>query len=51
MPLLPEHPIGAGLNPTFDPQVSFDGENALVIGGATSVGQFGGFFLFDLRST
>lgn len=41
IPLLPAHPIGAGLNPTFDSQVSFAGEPALVIGGSTSVGQFG----------
>ncbi|KAJ3720290.1 chaperonin 10-like protein [Lentinula guzmanii] len=40
IPLLSVNPIGAGLNPTFDSKVNFDGEAALVIGGGTSVGQF-----------
>ncbi|KAJ3966172.1 chaperonin 10-like protein [Lentinula raphanica] len=40
IPLLSANPIGAGLNPHFDPKVSFDGEPALVIGGGSSVGQF-----------
>ncbi|KIK57751.1 hypothetical protein GYMLUDRAFT_172033 [Collybiopsis luxurians FD-317 M1] len=39
-PLLRASPLGAGLNPTFDPKVSFSGETALVIGGGSSVGQF-----------
>ncbi|KAJ4478395.1 chaperonin 10-like protein [Lentinula aciculospora] len=40
IPLLSANPVGAGLNPTFDSKVSFDGEVALVIGGGTSVGQY-----------
>ncbi|KAJ3886073.1 chaperonin 10-like protein [Lentinula edodes] len=40
IPLLSANPVGCGLNPTFDPKVSFNGEAALVIGGGTSVGQF-----------
>ncbi|KAJ4471034.1 GroES-like protein [Lentinula edodes] len=38
--LLPAHPIGMGLNPTFDDTVSYPEEAALVIGGSTSVGQY-----------
>ncbi|KAJ3994692.1 GroES-like protein [Lentinula boryana] len=38
--LLHAQPEGAGLNPTFDPNVNFSGQPALVIGGSTSVGQF-----------
>ncbi|KAE9384260.1 GroES-like protein [Gymnopus androsaceus JB14] len=34
IPLMASNPIGAGLNPTFDPK------SALVIGGSTSVGQY-----------
>ncbi|KAF9059329.1 chaperonin 10-like protein [Rhodocollybia butyracea] len=40
IPLMAANPIGAGLNPTFDPKVNFNGETALVIGGGSSVGQF-----------
>ncbi|KAJ3780121.1 chaperonin 10-like protein [Lentinula aff. detonsa] len=40
IPLLSVNPIGAGLNPTSDSKVNFNGEAALVIGGGTSVGQF-----------
>ncbi|KAJ3854758.1 chaperonin 10-like protein [Lentinula lateritia] len=40
IPLLSANPVGCGLNPTFDPKASFNGEAALVIGGGTSVGQF-----------
>ncbi|KAE9384262.1 GroES-like protein [Gymnopus androsaceus JB14] len=40
IPLMAANPIGAGLNPTFDPKVNFNGESALVIGGSTSVGQY-----------
>lgn len=32
-----------GLNPTFDDTVSYTKEIALVIGGSTSVGQYGMF--------
>ncbi|KAF9063682.1 GroES-like protein [Rhodocollybia butyracea] len=38
--LLAAHPLGAGLNPTYDPTVKYTGESALVIGGSASVGQF-----------
>ncbi|KAJ3979702.1 GroES-like protein [Lentinula detonsa] len=38
--LLHAQPEGAGLNPTFDPNVNFSGQPALVVGGSTSVGQF-----------
>ncbi|KAJ3807480.1 chaperonin 10-like protein [Lentinula aff. lateritia] len=38
--LLPAHPIGMGLNPTFDDTVSYPEASALVIGGSTSVGQY-----------
>ncbi|KAJ3869875.1 GroES-like protein [Lentinula novae-zelandiae] len=38
--LLPAHPVGMGLNPTFDDTVSYPEEAALVIGGSTSVGQY-----------
>ncbi|KAJ3728307.1 GroES-like protein [Lentinula raphanica] len=38
--LLRAQPEGAGLNPTFDPDVSYAGEPALVVGGSTSVGQY-----------
>ncbi|KAF5372803.1 hypothetical protein D9757_011099 [Collybiopsis confluens] len=40
IPLLAANPVGAGLNPTFDPKINFEGEPALVIAGGTSVGQF-----------
>ncbi|KAE9396778.1 GroES-like protein [Gymnopus androsaceus JB14] len=40
IPLLAANPVGAGLNPTFDPNVSFKGDSALVIGGSSSVGQY-----------
>ncbi|KAE9404930.1 GroES-like protein [Gymnopus androsaceus JB14] len=36
IPLLAANPIGAGLNPTFDPTVSFKADSALVIGGSSS---------------
>ncbi|KAJ3937477.1 MAG: chaperonin 10-like protein [Lentinula lateritia] len=38
--LLPAHPVGMGLNPTFDDTVTYPSEVALVIGGSTSVGQY-----------
>ncbi|KAJ3820920.1 GroES-like protein [Lentinula raphanica] len=38
--LLPEDPLGAGLNPTFDDEIKFPGEAALVVGGSSSVGQY-----------
>ncbi|KAJ6558805.1 GroES-like protein [Mycena vulgaris] len=38
--LLAAQPAGAGLNPTFDPKVSFNGQSAFVLGGSSSVGQF-----------
>ncbi|KAJ7505088.1 hypothetical protein B0H11DRAFT_2343517 [Mycena galericulata] len=39
--LLAAQPTGAGLNPTYDPKVSFSGHPAFVFGGSSSVGQFG----------
>ncbi|KAJ3728306.1 GroES-like protein [Lentinula raphanica] len=38
--LLRAQPEGAGLNPTFDSNVSYAGQPALVVGGGTSVGQY-----------
>ncbi|KAF5313950.1 hypothetical protein D9758_018684 [Tetrapyrgos nigripes] len=38
--LYAESPNGAGLNPTFDTSVDYSGDTVLIIGGATSVGQF-----------
>ncbi|KAJ7505085.1 GroES-like protein [Mycena galericulata] len=38
--LLASLPVGAGLNPTFDPAVNFSGQAAFVFGGSSSVGQF-----------
>ncbi|KAJ7442698.1 chaperonin 10-like protein, partial [Mycena galericulata] len=38
--LLAAQPVGAGLNPTFDPKVSFAGQPAFVFGGSSSVGQY-----------
>ncbi|THU85534.1 GroES-like protein [Dendrothele bispora CBS 962.96] len=38
--LYSKQPAGVGLNPVFDPSVSFAGQPTLVIGGTTSVGQF-----------
>ncbi|KAK7036609.1 hypothetical protein VNI00_011542 [Paramarasmius palmivorus] len=32
---------GAALNPTFDPKVQYNDQSALVIGGSSSVGQYG----------
>ncbi|KAF8214076.1 GroES-like protein [Mycena galopus ATCC 62051] len=40
MGLFAPPPIGIGLNPTFSWDRPYEGESALVIGGATSVGQF-----------
>ncbi|KIK62716.1 hypothetical protein GYMLUDRAFT_145670, partial [Collybiopsis luxurians FD-317 M1] len=40
IPLLAANPVGAGLNSTFDSNVSFSDEPAVVLGGGTSVGQF-----------
>ncbi|KAF9064742.1 chaperonin 10-like protein [Rhodocollybia butyracea] len=48
IPLMSVNPIGAGLNPTFDSKVNFNGEAALVIGGGSSVGQFGMYMSFFL---
>ncbi|KAK7049306.1 hypothetical protein VNI00_005907 [Paramarasmius palmivorus] len=39
IPLFSEN--GAALNPTFDPKVKYTGQSALVIGGSSSVGQYG----------
>ena len=33
--------IGAGLNPTFDRNVKHHGQAAVVVGGSSSVGQYG----------
>jgi NADPH:quinone reductase-like Zn-dependent oxidoreductase len=43
--LYAERPSGAGLNPSFaiDSSINYYGQAALVIGGATSVGQYGEF--------
>ncbi|KAF5336272.1 hypothetical protein D9758_016047 [Tetrapyrgos nigripes] len=38
--LYAESPNGAGLNPTFNTSVDYSGQAVLIIGGATSVGQF-----------
>ncbi|KAJ7505084.1 GroES-like protein [Mycena galericulata] len=38
--LLAAQPAGAGLNPTYDPNVNFSGQSAFVLGGSSSVGQF-----------
>ncbi|KAF9068405.1 chaperonin 10-like protein [Rhodocollybia butyracea] len=38
--LLSAQPFGAGLNPTYDPKVTYTGESALIIGGSTANGQF-----------
>ncbi|KAJ3877021.1 GroES-like protein [Lentinula edodes] len=43
--LLHAQPGGGGLNPTFDPKISFSGQSAIVIGGGTSVGQYAIQFL------
>jgi NADPH:quinone reductase-like Zn-dependent oxidoreductase len=39
--LFPSAPLGLGLNPTFSWDKPQQGESALLIGGSTSVGQFG----------
>ncbi|KAK7049305.1 hypothetical protein VNI00_005906 [Paramarasmius palmivorus] len=39
IPLFSEN--GAALNPRFDPKVQYTGQSALVLGGSTSVGQYG----------
>jgi NADPH:quinone reductase-like Zn-dependent oxidoreductase len=39
--LYAEPPNGIGLNPSFDDSVDYSGQVALVIGGSTSVGQYG----------
>ncbi|KIK68691.1 hypothetical protein GYMLUDRAFT_215480 [Collybiopsis luxurians FD-317 M1] len=33
-------PSGAGLNPTWDPEIKYQGHSALIIGGSSSVGHF-----------
>jgi NADPH:quinone reductase-like Zn-dependent oxidoreductase len=40
-------PIGLGLNPNFSWDKPHQGESALVIGAATSVGQFGERFIYE----
>ncbi|KAF5387581.1 hypothetical protein D9757_006587 [Collybiopsis confluens] len=39
--LLTPIPFGAGLSPTFDLDVKYTGQSAFVVGGGTSIGQFG----------
>ncbi len=49
MGLFADAPVGAGLNPTFSWEPKYAGQTAVVLGGSTSVGQYG-LCIFPVRN-